>query len=172
MATWLTGLTWLILGEVLGPAPGHAPWLRTSDPQVQEAVDDGLRHSRTFRALALRVLQAGGVVYVVVNPALPKHVTAALEPQVHGEASAKYLRVFARAGRRGAVLTVSVAHELQHVVELLGARDARSPTECERVFARIGFRSGPRSYETTAALTVGQAVSEEMKASYLSVGSR
>jgi hypothetical protein len=57
---------------------------------------------------------------------------------------------------------VTLAHELQHAVELLEAKNARSPTECEALFARIGFRSGPHSYETHAAVEVDRRVAKEL----------
>lgn len=169
MEAWLTGIVWVVLSGAIDILPPGTPWLRTADPLVAEAIRVGHARSATFRAVSERVRRADAIVYFVRKAVLPRRVRAALHPEVNGTVP-RYLRVFVRPGEHGVPLVAAVAHELQHAAELLQAGNARTPTECEALFRRIGYQSGPGTLETVQAIATGDAVLSEMRAAYLSGG--
>ena len=92
--------------------------LRSMEPSVPATSDEGCRQSPTFAALVDDLERSSFVVYVEQAPMLRDGMRGAL---LHGGAAPQYLRVLLKRGmsldRRVAVL----AHELQHVREVVEA---------------------------------------------------
>jgi len=62
---------------------------------------------------------------------------------------------------------VSIGHELQHAMEVLGDTRVRSTTEMFALFYRIGLHPGLQSrtrffFETMAAIETGDAIRDEL----------
>jgi hypothetical protein len=101
----------------------------------------------------------------VRHAALPRRVRAALVPALHGTGDTRYVRVLVRPDVRGTQLVAALAHELQHAVELLMSPETSAASTGElRTFARIGFRSGPHTWETARAMAVEAQVLRELTA--------
>jgi hypothetical protein len=58
----------------------------------------------------------------------------------------------------------TLAHELQHAVEVARATDVRSAERFEAMYAALGTSANPRRYETAAAQDVGVRVRRELDA--------
>ena len=74
----------------------------------------------------------------------------------------RILRVIVDDRKVGSAAIVSIAHELQHALEVLSYRSVRTGGEMFGVFHRIGTWRGD-SFETHAAIRVGEAVRSELR---------
>lgn len=144
--------------------------VRSNDEQVQALLIDGCRLSPTLRRLADAIGRTDGVVYLTTGACQPRALRACLLHTIVDTGNARYLwiRLGANADRKE--LVVSIAHELQHAVEVLSHADIRSRRALLDLY-RFGDSQahgsmtlvGPfRSYETTAAIDAGDAVRSEL----------
>jgi hypothetical protein len=135
--------------------------IRSSDPAVRRLMRRGYRQSATFAALVTRLQRSDVIVYIEDVPRLP----AALEgrmmmlPRANGH---RYVRI--QIALRGAPedSIAVLGHELQHAVEIAEADDVSDAASLQRLYQRIGIRSGPQVYDTTAAQETGRIVRREL----------
>jgi predicted transcriptional regulator len=57
---------------------------------------------------------------------------------------------------------ITLAHELQHAIEVLEADDVTTETAVDRLFERIGARVGASIMETRSAVDVQRVVAREL----------
>jgi hypothetical protein len=175
--TPLVLLGMFLAGAVSDTAAGQAPTtegcsamtalpahIRLTSCVLAKAVAAGLEGSLTFRRLADRIAALDGIVHVdaryvvrfesrqVLSGALLHRVTRA------GKYRLLHITVAPEAGTRP-VLTM--AHELQHAIEVLES-NAMTEGDIERLFTRIGIRVGPGTFETDRALELERAVAREL----------
>ena len=139
--------------------------LRSVDASIRATIEEGCRRSPVFAALVQDVERSNFVVYVEGVPTLRAGMKGAL---LHGSSGRQYLRIHLQRelalDRQVAVL----AHELQHVREVVQAGISAHPAEMEMLFRRIGGKrlSGGRrqEFETAAALRVGDVVAADLRA--------
>ena len=137
--------------------------IRTLDPMVLTLVREGRRRSPTFAALVDGIEQSDRLVYVVRAHRLPHGREGYLAPL--GSSGVPQLRVVLAMGveRRRAILVL--AHEFQHVREVLNAGIALDPVAVEALFKRTGsrpFGTHAGEYETAAARQVMATVEREL----------
>jgi hypothetical protein len=141
--------------------------LRSLDAVIRATIDVGCQRSRLFGDLVADIEHSNYFVYVQQVPSLRGGMEGAL---VHGGAGPRYLRVLLKRGlsleRRIAVL----AHELQHVREVVEAAATTDGREMEALFQRIGSERRPpgglqQEYETAAALRVSDITVADLRAS-------
>jgi len=138
--------------------------LRGADASMRSTIDAGCRRSPVFAELVRDVERSNFVVYVEAVPTLGNEMRGAL---LHGTAGKQYLRIHLKLGlsleRRVAVL----AHELQHVREVMQAGISADAVEMEMLFRRIGGKrlagDGRQQFETAAALRVGDLVAADLR---------
>jgi len=145
----------------------NMPHLRSLDPLSRTAVEVGMVRSPTFSALVQTINQSEFVVYVESSRKLRNGMEGCL---VHGGAGLRYLRVVVKTGLSVDERIEVVAHELQHVREVIEARILNDPTAMQALFSRIGtnkHRQGERQqeYETNAARNIAVKVARELRAS-------
>ena len=130
---------------------------------MRATIDEGCRRSPVFAELVRDVERSNYVVYVEAVPALRNGMKGAL---LHGTGGKQYLRIHLKGDlpldRQVAVL----AHELQHVREVVEAGISAHAAEMEMLFRRIGGKrlAGGRrqQFETAAAVRVGDAVAADL----------
>jgi hypothetical protein len=138
--------------------------LRSVDASIRATIQEGCRRSPVFAELVQDVERSNFVVYVVGVPTLRNGMKGAL---LHGSGQAQYLRIHLKRDlaldRQVAVL----AHELQHVREVVQAGISAHAAEMEMLFRRIGGKrlTGGRrqQLETAAALRVGDRVAADLR---------
>jgi hypothetical protein len=144
--------------------------VRSSDAQVQSLLIDGCRLSPTLRRLADAIGRTDGVVYLTTGACQPRALRACLLHTIVDTGNARYLWIRLGANADKKELVVSIAHELQHAVEVLSHANVRSKRALLDLY-RFGesqasgstILAGPfRSYETTAAIDVADAVRSEL----------
>jgi hypothetical protein len=130
--------------------------LRPHSPRVAAWLTRGLQRSPTMRALAARVEQSDVVVYFEIAFRLDPGMAACVT-WMASVPGARYLRVSMRANLREADAIAMLAHELQHVVEVIDSPEVQSGADLAALYARIGHRtgSGGQTWDTAAALRAG-----------------
>jgi hypothetical protein len=140
------------------PVPG--PRIRTEDPVLTMLIEDATDRSPTFRRLVAAIQTTDGVVYVergrcghIVRTCLLYWMTVA--------GPYRLLRVVVDERKGGTEAAASIAHELQHALEVLHHRRVRSAAEMHGLFERIGTWQG-NAFETRAAIDAQKAVRSEL----------
>ena len=146
------------LAEAVDPTSAR---VRTDDPVLATLIRDATDRSTTFRRLVEAITATDGVVYVVRGEC-PRPLRACLAFSMAVAGPNRILRVIVDDRKVGSEAIVSIAHELQHALEVLSYRSVRTSGEMFGVFQRIGTWQG-HSFETLAAIKVGEAVRSELR---------
>ena len=155
----------LVVGVQITSTPERIERLRTTEPVVQAAIDEGRRRSPTFASLVDAIERSDTIVYVTRAHMLPHRMDGCLTPS---RTRSRYLRVLVASGLGKERTIVVLAHEFQHVREVLEAGSGTDQAAFDSLFTRIGEAKldFPRNrYETTAAQEVMEIVAREMRAS-------
>jgi hypothetical protein len=162
---------WSVIGLVvvlatLAPplvAASPSPRLRPQSPRVARWVADGIAGSATFRDLVGRIEASDVFVYLEAQPALGPGVAACLT-WMAATPQGRFVRASVRPDLRARDTLGMIAHELQHVVEVIDHPDVRSERGLADLYARIGHTIGAAGgrWDTTAALRAGDRVRIEL----------
>jgi hypothetical protein len=144
-------------------APFAAARLRPQSPRVAAWIARGLQRSPTMRALADQVERGDVVVYVEIAFRLDPGMAACVT-WMASVPGARYLRVSVRPNLREADAIAMLAHELQHVVEVIDNPQVRSGADLAALYDRIGHRTGGggSTWDTVAALRAGDLTRTEL----------
>jgi hypothetical protein len=142
--------------------------LRVSHVVLRQLVSDGHARSRTFRGLVNDLDISGWLVFVQPGPCPEKAAIACLLHVVARFENAPYLRMLVDPRRRHPNNVIAtLAHELQHALEVATAPDVRDGGSMRALFERIGTvraRSATGiAYETEAARRMGEQVLGELQ---------
>lgn len=139
--------------------------VRADHPRVAAAIQSGLRHSPTFRALVQAVNATDGLVWVDAG-SCGGSVRACLALTVRIAGPYRLLRVVVDTRRPALDMIASLAHELRHALEALNDPTVRSGGAIYFFFQQQGEPSGGR-FETDAAIAAGDQVRRELRAASL-----
>ena len=141
--------------------PGH---LRPQNCALAGAVVSGLERSPEFRRLVDRIAALNGAVFIqpgtLVQPEENRILMGALLHRSTVLGGQRALFIIVRSDRGDDTL-ITLAHEFQHVVEVLES-NASTEHEIDALFERIGASSGATSRETGQAVLVGHRVAQEL----------
>jgi hypothetical protein len=141
--------------------------MRPSGCAMTRALARGITVSRAFRQLVNRISALGGIVYVlpgqVVQPESKRVLDGALLHRVTlaGPHRLLWVKVVPAAGDRA---VITLAHELQHAVEVLES-NASTERQIDALFERIGTPVGAWTSETFAAIEMERVVRRELSRS-------
>lgn len=131
-------------------------------------VIDGMARSATLRRVIDRVGELKGIVYIkdayYVDPRTSRVLSGALSHAISMAGAHRILRVWV-APESGDRPLITLAHELQHAIEVLEAHDVTTEAAVDRLFERIGVRVGASVMETASAVDVARAVARELSTS-------
>ena len=143
--------------------------IRSSEPALEKALEDGFSRSPLFRRLVQRIELLNGIVYLSAGAVIRRGPPGEEFHRIAGATSfavvpaGDYRILRTSVELRSSNRTVAIlGHELQHVVEILETPEARDLRSVERLFARIGYLAGPGTYETTEAQQAGDQVFKEL----------
>ncbi len=144
-------------------APASTARLRPQSPRVAAWLARGRQRSPTLRALAEQVERGDVVVYLEIAFRLDPGMAACVT-WMASVPGARYVRVSVRPNLREADAIAMLAHELQHVVELIENPEVQSGGDLATLYQRIGHRTGggARTWDTVAALRVGDLARAEL----------
>lgn len=156
------------------PAPGPATHVRetlpvrSEDPEILELIDAGIGQSSTLAQLVRQVGQYHGLVYVRIGRCPVPGLRGCLLHVIYQTPQVRYLFIRIEATEDRLTLASTVAHELQHAVEVLKHPSIRTSRDLLLFYRSaeadaFGVAFGPfRSYETPAAIAAGAAVRSEL----------
>jgi hypothetical protein len=149
--------------EPAATRPG-GPRVRAQDGRIARLIADGLKRSPTLRALVDRIEAGNVIVYVGGNPLMKSHLSGALS-FVASAGNFRYVRAMINAGQLPDPMISTLAHEFQHVVELIDEPSVVDDDSLVRLYRRIGVSTGQRQltgWETLAAQAIGAQVRREL----------
>jgi hypothetical protein len=173
-ATWVRwpSVTTLLLVALMGdlgqaamvpPAVTAVPRVCSSHAYIRAMIEEAAQRSMTFRHLVDAIEATNGIVYVEQGTC-GHSVRACLAFSITPAAGYRILRVIVDARQRDWDVMASIAHELQHAIEVLTNATLTSVDALYHFYSREGMMMSD-SFETTAAIKVGNAVANEV-ASY------
>jgi hypothetical protein len=157
----------LISSSTLGAVP-HDAWrearIRPQDPRIVQLLRDGTARSETLRSLVTRI-EAGNVfVYVTLSPVM-KNTLAGKLTWMTRTGHFRYLRATLNTEQSTDQMIATLAHELQHVVEVSEDDNVTDQRSLQELYKRIGrpSLSGVNAgWETAAAQQTGHQVRREL----------
>lgn len=149
--------------------PTHG--VRSTDALISDLVAEGYAQSAAFRRLVETIAESDGIVYVVPGECPMRGMRGCLLHTLHNASSARYLWILIESAGPPAEVIATLAHELQHAVEVLQAPSVRSGRGMRRFYSSResgsgGFQRGgnSRAYETAAAIRIAATVRSELAA--------
>src|SRR6185503_3661675 len=129
------------------------PRLRPQDHRTTQVLQEGAARSETFRALVNRIEASNVIVYVAVSPILKSSLSGSLTWMTRA-GDFRYVRASIRTDLTFDQMIASVAHELQHAVEVIEDESVTDERSLTALYKRIGHPSGSaglKGWETAAA---------------------
>jgi hypothetical protein len=117
-----------------------------------------------MRALVDRIEASDVIVYVGTNPWMKSHLSGALS-FVTASGGYRYVRAEINADLVADLMIATLAHEFQHVVELIDEPLVVDDDSLVRLYRRIGVESAERretGWETMAAKAMAAQVRREL----------
>ena len=138
--------------------------VRSQQPAVREWIAEGYERSATFKALVDEIDGLPGIVYIDAMATNSRGLDGALLHAVAGSRELPLLRVLVRLNLSRAIGIVTIAHELQHVAEILRAGQTADSSAMTALFASIDktHNTGSTGFETREAQLVGVRVRDEL----------
>ena len=138
--------------------------IRTQDSRTTVGLRDGIARSATFRALVDRIEASNVFVYVSVSPFLKSSLSGQLTWMTKA-GPYRYLRATLSTEQTSDQLIATLAHELQHAVEVVSDDRVVSEETLVALYKRIGHPSRAAAnagWETIAAQETGYRVRREL----------
>lgn len=156
----------LSISSALAAERVGGPRLRPQDSRSTQVLKEGAARSTTFRALVNRIEASNLIVYLAVNPTMKSTLSGALTWMTRA-GEFRYVRASISAELPLEQMIASVAHELQHAVEVIEDESVTDERSLVELYKRIGQPSraaGPSGWETLAAQRTGTQVRRELAA--------
>jgi hypothetical protein len=137
--------------------------LRATDPRMQAVIAEGVRRSPTFGRLLLELEKTDLIAYVERVHNLPAVISGRLL-FISASPAQRYVRIQLGTGGTTADAIVTLAHELQHAIEVGTSPEVRDQEGLARLYQRIGQNSlSGHTYDTVAAQSAGRVVRKELE---------
>lgn len=140
--------------------------IRPQDPRLAELMRTGIARSATFRDLVRRIEAGNLFVYVSFSPNMRPSLSGKLT-WMSKTGAFRYVRATINPQQINYELIATLAHELQHALEVGGEESVVDQRSLAQLYQRIGHPSGAggAGYETAAAQQAGLQVRRELAAS-------
>lgn len=146
--------------------------IRSPDTPVMALLIDGCRRSPTLQRLADEIGRTDGVVYITIGACPIRTLRGCLMHVIEDTGNARYMWIRLSANKDSLVLVSTLAHELQHALEVLARTTVRSQRDLLDFYKSFESHAygattaaGPyRTYETSAAIDVAAIVRAELSA--------
>jgi hypothetical protein len=135
--------------------------VRAEDPMLAALIQRAADQSPTFRRLVETIRATDGIVYVM-RGRCGHYVRACLKLWMGVAGSNRILHVVVDERKPDTEAIASIAHELQHTLEVLAEPSVRTGFGMLALYKRNGAVQGT-TFETEAAVDAGNAVNKELK---------
>jgi len=145
-------------------APTGEVRLRPQDPRLEQVLKDGAARSATFRALVDRIEASNVIVYIALSPIMKPNLSGMLTWMTR-TGNYRYVRASISTDLTPNQMIATVAHELQHAVEVIDDESVTDEKSLVALYRRIGHQNSsaaPARWETTAAQQAGFRVRREL----------
>jgi len=143
-------------------AAGAGGDVRPLQTRGRRLLESGAKRSATFRRLLGEIATSNVTVYVDLDPYEGLKLDGVLRFLGTGP-GARYVAAWLRPRRTDDELIVTLAHELQHAVEVAGARYVASEVSFAQLYEGIGRSDNPGRFETEAAQRTAARVAAELR---------
>jgi hypothetical protein len=142
---------------------GGAPRVRASDGRTAAILLDGLSRSETVRVLVDELEQSDVIVYLEIRWNLRRGLAGSLT-WVAATESSRYLRIALSSDVTGDLMVATLAHELQHAVEIAREPSIVNSTTMAGYYAKNGVSMTGHwnGWDTQAARQTGDEVRREL----------
>jgi hypothetical protein len=138
--------------------------LRPQDGRLEKLLKEGAQRSTTFKALVDRIEASNVIVYIALNPNMKSNLSGMLTWMTRS-GNYRYVRASISTDLTPNQMIATLAHELQHAVEVIGDETVVDETSLVAMYRRIGRQnsaSAPARWETDAAQRTGFQVRREL----------
>jgi hypothetical protein len=138
--------------------------LRPQDARLELALKEGAARSTTFKALVDRIEKSNVIVYIATNPIMKSNLSGMLTWMTR-VGDYRYVRASISPDLTFDQTIATVAHELQHAVEVIEDESVIDEKTLVALYRRIGHQNSnaaPARWETTAAQHAGFQVRREL----------
>ena len=138
--------------------------LRPQDARLEQLLKDGAARSSTFKALVDRIEASNVIVYVALNPMMKPSLSGMLTWMTRA-GNYRYVRASISTELTPNQMIATLAHELQHAVEVIEDENVVDEKSLVALYRRIGRQhsaSAPARWETDAAQQAGFRVRREL----------
>lgn len=138
--------------------------LRPQDARLEQVLKEGAQRSATFKSLVDRIESSNVIVYVALNPLMKSNLSGMLTWMTRtGEY--RYVRASISTELTFDQMIATLAHELQHAVEVIEDDTVVDEKSLVALYKRIGHQNSsltPSRWETAAAQQAGFRVRREL----------
>ena len=151
------------ISSVLASERIGGPRLRPQDARSTQVLQEGAARSATFRALVNRIEASNVIVYIATSPILKSNLSGSLTWMTRA-GDFRYVRASIRTDLTFDQMIASVAHELQHAVEVIEDESVTDERSLIALYRRIGQPSHATQtgWETVSAQQTGYQVRREL----------
>jgi hypothetical protein len=139
--------------------------LKPADPEMRRLIGDGFRRSQAFRDLVQAIHASNAIVIVQFGQCANGRFRSCVT-NVDGNERQRNIRIKVNTRTTDDRLIATIAHELQHALEILSERSAIDATSVLALYRRIGNGECRRGLsdacETDAAQAVEATVMNEL----------
>lgn len=150
--------------STIAAASPAEPHLRPQDDRLRQLLLTGTARSATLKSLVDRVEASPVIVYLGVNPLMKKNLSGMLTWMTRA-GNYRYLRISISPDLSADQMIATIAHELQHAVEVIDNESVSDEKSLTALYQRIGQQpngSRPTQWETVAAQRAGLQVRQEL----------
>ena len=148
--------------------------LRPQDARLEQVLKAGAARSATFKSLVDRIEASNVIVYLALNPIMKSSLSGMLTWMTRA-GDFRYVRASISTDLNADQMIATLAHELQHAVEVIEDESVTDEASLVALYRRIGRQSGtasPTRWETAAAQETGFKVRRELVAAPASTVAR
>jgi hypothetical protein len=148
---------------VAAPEPYDAR-VRPQDPRLMNLLRAGVARSATFRALVERLEAGNVIVYISLSQTLKSNIAGKLTWMTKA-GGFRYLRATLNTEQTADQMIATLAHELQHALEVSaddGVTDQRSLLALYRRIGHPSYSGVAAAWDTEAAQDTGNQVRREL----------
>jgi len=154
----------LSASELAAAVPNTTNHVRPQDNRLTELLRAGAERSATFKTLVDRIEASNVIVYVALNPLMKSNLSGMLTWMTRA-GEHRYLRASISPDLAADQMIATIAHELQHAVEVIEDETVNDEKTLVALYKRIGLQNSaaaPSRWETVAAQQTGYQVRKEL----------
>jgi hypothetical protein len=150
-------------GPLRSPRIPEYPHVRTTDARIARLIENAVHRSPTFARLYARLQETDVILFIVPSSDLKRSLSGRLS-FVTATPVVRYLRAEVRANLASTDMISTIAHEMQHALEVAEATLVRDEVGMAAFYGQIGLHENDRVFDTEMAQVVARRVRQELLA--------